>query len=238
MPVLRLYPITRPQLLDLFCGAGGITKGFQRAGFDVVGVDLNPQPNYCGEEFHQADALHVLRTLATGGTWQGYVLADFAAIHASAPCQAFTAYGRNTGHVRQDHPNLIPAVRELLRATGLPYTIENVPGAPLLNPVRLCGTSFPPLEVRRHRVFESNIALLVPPCNHGRLTERKYPGSSNRPNGRTVCNVGEYRVPLWQQKLAMGIDWMTLAELSQAIPPAYSEHIGHQLLAVIDRAAR
>lgn len=190
--------------------------GYWRAGFDVVGVDINPQPNY-PFEFHQADAL----TFPVDG---------FDAIHASPPCQQFTVYNNNRKHVRGDHPNFIPQTRAKLIASGLPYVIENVPGAPLLAPIRLCGTSFPPLEVRRHRLFESNIAIIPPPCNHGRLTERKYPGSSNRPNGRTVCNVGEWRVPLPIQQKAIGIDWMTLAEISQAIPPTYTELIGGFLI--------
>jgi DNA (cytosine-5)-methyltransferase 1 len=105
--------------------------------------------------------------------------------------------------------------------------MENVPGAPLMNPVRLCGTSFS-IPVRRHRIFETSQPILVPPCNHAAFTERRFPGSSNRPNGRTVCNVGEWRVPLKQQQDAMQIDWMTMAELSQAIPPAYSEFIARQ----------
>jgi DNA (cytosine-5)-methyltransferase 1 len=211
----------RPLLLDLYCCAGGAAKGYHDAGFEVVGVDKDPQPNY-PYTFHQADALEYLRSASVN---------FFDAIHASPPCQAFTVYGNNKAHVKADHPNLVPATRELLRASGLPYVIENVPGAPLLNPIQLCGTSFPPLEIRRHRIFESNMPLLSVPCNHGRLTERKYPGSSNRPNGRTVCNIGEYRVPLALQKKAIGIDWMTLAEISQAVPPAFTEHIGLQLIA-------
>jgi DNA (cytosine-5)-methyltransferase 1 len=205
------------RLLDLFCGAGGAAKGYADAGFEVVGVDIEPQPNY-PFEFVRADALT-------------FPLDGFDAVHASAPCQAFTVYRNNSAHVRQDHPNLIPQTRERLIASGLPYVIENVPGAPLIDPIQLCGTSFPPLEVRRHRIFESNIVLEAPPCNHGRLTERKYPGSSNRPNGRTVCNIGEWRVPIERQQRAIGIDWMTVPELSQAIPPAYTRSIGRQLVA-------
>lgn len=216
----------RPLLLDLYCCAGGGARGYHDAGYEVVGVDIDPQPNY-PYAFIKHDALAVLGNLAR----DGYALGRrFAVVHASPPCQAFTVYGNNRAHVRQDHPNLIPATRELLNATGLPYVIENVPGAPLLDPIRLCGTSFPPLEVRRHRIFESNVALTAPPCDHKRLTERKYPGSSNRPNGRTVCNIGEWRVPLEMQQEAIGIDWMTVPELSQAIPPAYTEHIGRQLM--------
>jgi DNA (cytosine-5)-methyltransferase 1 len=206
---------SRPRLLDLFCGAGGATMGYHRAGFDVVGVDIRPQPNY-PFEFVQADALD------PPVFWD-----DFDAIHASPPCQAFTMYG-NTGLVG-DYPDLIAPTRELLQATGLPYVIENVPGAPLENPTVLCGTSLG-LEVRRHRLFETSWPLIVPPCAHGQFTERKYPGSSDRPNGRTVCNVGEWRVPLERQKQAMGVAWMTLEELSEAIPPAYTELIGHQLM--------
>lgn len=213
--------MSRPRLLDLMCGAGGAAMGYHRAGFEVVGVDINPQPNY-PFEFHQMDAMD-----ATVAVWA------FDAIHASPPCQLFTVYRNNHKQTYKPVQNLIPETRDLLQATGLPYVIENVPGAPLHNPVQLCGTSFPPLEVRRHRMFESNIPLTAPPCDHGRLTVRKYPGSSNRPNGRTVCNVGEYRVPLAIQKVAMGVDWMTLPELSEAIPPAFTEHIGTQLLAAI-----
>jgi DNA (cytosine-5)-methyltransferase 1 len=191
--------------------------GYHLAGFEVVGVDLYPQPNY-PFAFIQADAL----SMTSSG--------DVDLIHASPPCQAFTVYGNNKKHVKQDHPNLIPPTREMLKAFGVPYVIENVPGAPLHDPVRLCGTSFPPLEVRRHRIFESSFPIPPKPCNHSRLTERKYPGSTNRPNGRTVCNIGEYRVPLAIQKKAIGIDWMTLPELSQAIPPAYTEYIGNAFL--------
>jgi DNA (cytosine-5)-methyltransferase 1 len=222
----------RPRLLDLFCGAGGAAMGYHRAGFEVVGVDIAPQPNY-PFEFVQMDALTFMRD----GCWRWHEFSGPSdAIHASPPCQAFTVYGNNKAHVRDDHLNLIPETRELLQVTGLPYVIENVPGAPLEDAIRLCGTSFG-LEVRRHRLFESNLDLLSIPCAHGRFTERKYPGSTNRPNGRTVCNVGEWRVPLAQQKQAMDIDWMTLEELSEAIPPAYTEFIGTQLLAYLKVAA-
>lgn len=212
----------KPRALDLFCGAGGVTKGLQRAGFYVTGVDLYPQPNYIGDEFHQADAMT-------------FPLEGFDMVWTSCPCQLDCAYRRRGNGVGDGYPDLIAPMRERLGAWSGPWVIENVEGArrKLRDPVRLCGTSFPSLEVRRHRLFESNVQLTVPACDHGRLTERKYPGSSNRPNGRTVCNVGEYRVPLWQQHAAMGIDWMTLAELSQAIPPAYAEHIGGQLMEVV-----
>jgi DNA (cytosine-5)-methyltransferase 1 len=204
----------KPRLLDLFSGAGGAAVGYHRAGFEVVGVDINPQPNY-PYEFHQADALT-------------YPLDGFDAIHASPPCQAFTAYRRRGDGVGDDYPDLIDPVRQRLQATGLPYVIENVAGAPLHNPARLCGSSFG-LDVQRHRYFESNVTLLAPPCDHGWQTPR-FPCATNRTNLRRTVEVGVWRIPLAVQQQAMGIDWMTLRELSEAIPPAYTECLGAQLL--------
>ncbi len=212
--------MTRPLLLDLFCGAGGAAVGYHRAGFDVIGIDIEPQPNY-PFVFVQGDALKVL----ADGWLDGYV-----AIHASPPCQAFTAYRRRGNGVGDSYPDLITPVREILADTGLPYVIENVVGAPLNDPIQLCGSMFG-LDVRRHRLFESNLPLTAPRCNHKVWTERKYPGATNRPNGRFTAEIGVYRIPLADQKAAMGVDWpVTLPELSQAIPPAYTEWIGTQLL--------
>jgi DNA (cytosine-5)-methyltransferase 1 len=218
------------RLLDLYCCRGGGAKGYVAAGWEVVGVDIDTQPLY-PYEFHQADALEVLPTLVGGGTWQGYTLEDFDAIHASPPCQAFTVYGNNRAHVRDDHPNLIPATRDLLKQARLPYVIENVPGAKaeLRSPAQICGTGLG-VRVRRHRLFEANWPLVGVPCDHGRFTDRIFPGSSNRPNGRTVMNVGEYRVPLETQREVMQMPWSDLHGISQAIPPAYAEHIGRQLI--------
>lgn len=220
--------MTRPRLLDLFCCAGGAGAGYHRAGFDVVGVDLEPQPRY-PFQFVQGDAL-------------AYVAAhghEFDAIHASPPCQAnlhgLGAVNRTLGR-EYAHVDLIPETRALLRASGKPYVIENVVGAALLAPVRVCGSSFG-LPIHRHRLFESNVLLLVPECEHDRLRERKYwtsarkKGAANR--GFTVQvygNGGERE----QWGPALGIDWMTPDELTQAIPPAYTEHIGRQLLAHLD----
>lgn len=205
------------RLLDLGCGAGGCSSGYANAGFEVTGVDLEPQPHY-PFAFIQGDMLEV-------------DLAGFDAIHASPPCQRWTAYGRRAGVRSERWPDLIGPVRERLAATGVPYVIENVPGAPLLNPVQLCGSSFA-LDVRRHRLFESNVGLLAPPCMHGLQTPR-FPPATNRTNLRSTVEVGVYRIPLEVQRRAMGISWMTLSELSQAIPPAYTAHIGGQLLAHI-----
>lgn len=213
--------MTRPRLLDLFCGAGGAAMGYHRAGFDIVGVDIKPQPNY-PFEFHQADALDVLPHVGAL-TW------EFDAIHASPPCQQFTAYRRKGLGVGDGYPNLIPAVREQLRASGVPYVIENVPGSPLQNHVQFCGSSFG-LDVRRHRWFESNLELRGSLCNHHWQTPR-FPPATNRTNLRCTVEIGAWRIPLEVQRRAMGIDWMALRELSEAIPPAYTEHIGRQLLA-------
>lgn len=219
----------RPLLLDLFCKAGGAAVGYYRAGFDVLGVDIEPQPNY-PFTFRQADALEVLAEAGPSG------LSCYAAVHASPPCQFGTAYKRRPGHVAES-PNLIPETRGLLEATGLPYVIENLwlNRAHLIDPVRYCGSSFG-LDVQRHRAFESNVPLLAPPCDHGWQTPR-FPPATNRSNLRRTVEVGVWRIPLDVQREAMGIDWMTLPELSEAIPPAYTEHIGHQLIEAMAVAA-
>lgn len=207
------------RLLDLFCGAGGAAMGYARAGFTVVGVDIKPQPRY-PFEFIQADALD-------------FDVSGFDAIHASPPCQAFTAYKRRPNHVGE-YPDLIWPTRQRLIASGVPYVIENIPKAPLLNPIQLCGSSFG-LDVRRHRLFESSFPMLAPPCDHGWQTPR-FPQATNRKNLRRTVEVGVYRIPLAVQQWAMGIDWMKLDELSEAIPPAYTEWIGGRLMAAVEQA--
>jgi len=194
--------------------------GLHRAGFDVVGVDIEPQPNHPGVcQFVQADALT-------------YPLDGFDFIWASPPCQAFTAYKRRPNHVAP-RPNLIPAMRDRLRASDLPFVIENVPTAPLLDPIILCGSMFG-LDVKRHRLFELNFPILVPECDHGRWTRRFKP-ASNRTALRYTIEIGAYDEPLPRQYAAIGIDWMTRQELSQAVPPAYAEHIGRAALAHINQ---
>lgn len=209
----------KPRLLDLFSCAGGAARGYQQAGFHVTGVDIDPQPRYAGDVFIQDDALAYLAK-------HGH---EYDAIHGSPPCQKFTAYRRKGHGVGDGYPNLIPATRELLFLSGRPYVIENVEQArsELEDPVRLCGSSFG-LDVRRHRLFETSWEVSVPPCDHGWQTPRFTP-ASNRTNLRRTVEVGVYRIPLAVQQEAMGIDWMRLGELSQAVPPAYTEHIGYQL---------
>ena len=201
--------------------------GYHRAGFDVVGVDINPQPNY-PFEFHQGDALRVL-------DWGDFPVGEyFDATHASPPCQAYTRAGALRTDKRE-HPDLIGPVRELLRTIGLPYVIENVPGAPLVDPVQVCMTGlhgFNPgrmldWELQRHRLFESNVPLVGTRCSH-----------SDKP---TISVVGHGATKATRERLgrnpsiaekrqAMGIDWMNRDELSEAIPPAYTEWIGVQFV--------
>jgi len=206
----------KPRILDLFCGAGGASMGYHRAGFNVTGMDINAQPDY-PFEFIEDDALGLFL----------YKVHEFDAIHASPPCQAFTAYRRRGAGVGDSYPDLIAPIRELLQETGSPYVIENVPGAPLVDPVMLCGSSFG-LDVRRHRLFETNWPLVAPPCDHSWQTPR-FPPATNRTNLRSTVEVGVWRIPIETQQRAMGIDWMPLRSLSEAIPPAYTEHVGGQL---------
>lgn len=225
--------MTKPLLLDLFCGAGGAAMGYHRAGFNIIGVDINPQPNY-PFQFYQGDALSFLAKKAH--FW------NFDMIHASPPCQHYLALGavnRKLGR-KQEHPDLIAPTRELLTQTGLPWVIENVPRSPLIDPIRLCGTSFD-LPLRRHRLFESNQPLTGINCQHQRFTERKY-WTSFRPNGQhlrstvvQVHGIGSGEKHEWPA--AMGIDWMTYPELVEAIPPAYTEYIGTQLIQLLEVAA-
>ena len=204
------------RLLDLFCGAGGAAMGYHRAGFEVVGVDIKPQPHY-PFEFHQADALT-------------YPLEGFNAYHASPPCQAWCKYKNVHKDLADKYPDVIACIRQILKQTSKPYVIENVPRAPLADYiVKLCGSSFY-LPIRRHRHFESNIPVMTPPCNHS-WQKPQYPSSTDRkPMSRCTMEIGSWDIPLAQQRQGMGIDWMTVEELSEAIPPAYTEYIGKYLM--------
>jgi DNA (cytosine-5)-methyltransferase 1 len=209
-----------PRLLDLFCGAGGCSVGYSRAGFDVVGVDIKPQKNY-PFEFVQADALQYL---ADHGQ-------EFDAIHASPPCQHYSAATRDVN--RENHPDLVAECRELLERSGKPWVIENVMGAPLSGfSAVMCGSMFG-MKVRRHRLFETSFLMLSPPCNHAAqpvvlsVTGTGYGGKHKGHNGTKPSGVVEARE-------VMGVDWpMTIAELSNAIPPAYTFFVGKQLMNVL-----
>ncbi len=282
----------KPRALDLFCCAGGATKGLQRAGFHVTGVDIKPQPRYCGDAFHQADAMT-------------FPLEGFDFIWASPPCQAFTTL--RFMPTAKEHPNLIPETRSRLVAAGIPYCIENVDGAPLGDSgylIMLCGTMFGlqtadgRAELRRHRLFETSFSIpLRPACQHGMIPLGVYGGHvrdrcrnvltvvghtpvDNKRQRETITVIGVKGLPglsharraeqerrretisvvgeggrkggmkgrtqpdgtrerqvftTQQAREAMGIDWMTMAGLSQAIPPAYSEFIGLQSLEYLQR---
>ena len=184
--------------------------GLYRAGFEVVGVDVKPQPNYPFEFVESA--------------WHRIDGAAFDLVWASPPCQAFSAYRRKGHGVGDGYPDLIDEVRDQIRHYGVPFVIENVPGAPLRKDLTLCGSMFG-LDVRRHRLFElGRFAALQPECRHD-LQKPRFAQATNRKNLRKTVEVGVWRIPLETQQKAMGIDWMTVKELSQAIPPAYSEYI-------------
>lgn len=215
--------------------------GYHRAGFDVVGVDIDPQPRY-PFPFAQDDALAVLRSLLAGQTW-GLQLADFSAVHASPPCQRFSDLAGRNGN-GDDWPDLIEPVRDLLEQTGLPYVIENVEGAPLRDPVMLCGSMFPELRVYRHRLFESNVPLVEPVHEkHRELTfthdkRKRHYGQPLDLDTMRVQVTGGGNAPIWAKRQAMGgLHWMTGHEVNEAIPPAYTEYIGTQLLAHLPVAA-
>ncbi len=198
---------TKPRLLDLFCGAGGCSVGYYRAGFNVVGVDVKPQKNY-PFEFHQADAMT-------------FPLDGFDAIHASPPCQAYTQAALSQRNAGKEYPDLLAATRVRLDGAGVPWVIENVPGAPMRADIMLCGCRVG-LKLRRMRYFETSWHQfsMEKPCDH---------------DGGPVVSVVGHGTPSWvrqqlgynptiqQYREAMGIDWMNRGELSQAIPPAYTE---------------
>jgi DNA (cytosine-5)-methyltransferase 1 len=222
-----------PRLLDLFCCAGGAARGYASAGFQVMGIDIEPQPNY-RFDFVQKDAIEHLGQLLRFPRY----LAGIDAIHASPPCQAYTDLQKQN---KRDYPDLIGPVRELLDATGLPYVIENVDGAPLRDPVVLCGTMFPGLRVLRHRLFETNWPLTQPPHPSGRhplvFTHDKRKAHHGKLDQDTafVQVTGGGNCTVSNARAAMGIDWtMTKDELNEAIPPAYCEFIGSALLAHLD----
>jgi DNA (cytosine-5)-methyltransferase 1 len=211
--------MNKPRLLDLFCKAGGAAMGYHQAGFEVVGVDIERQTRY-PFEFVQGDALE-------------YVVAhghQFDAIHASPPCQG---YSHATPPERRHlHQKLIPMVRDLLRASGKPYVIENVPGArhELISPLMLCGSMFG-LPLERHRYFE-----YAPSFIRIRFEDRLYCRHIPQPvviTGTTRRKTGRFEYSVQACRDAAQIQWMTREELDEAIPPAYTKYIGQQLMTYI-----
>jgi len=209
--------VSQMKLLDLFCGEGGAGYGYHLAGFEVVGVDLQSQTRY-PFEFHQGDAFEYLSRHAN----------DFDFIHASPPCQAYSWLTPNSH--KENHPDFIAPIRELLLKTGKPFVIENVGGARRLleNPVKLCGSMFG-LKTYRHRYFEiyPAIEILTPPCNHA-FKPLLVTTAGN--NSRAIRKAGEYK-SVKNAPLAYGIDWMSFKGLKEAIPPAYTKFLGECLIA-------
>jgi DNA (cytosine-5)-methyltransferase 1 len=225
----------KPKLLDLFCGAGGAAMGYSRAGFDVVGVDIKPQPHY-PFEFHQADALT-------------YPLDGFDAYHASPPCQGYSIMLNRPWLRGNEYPKLIAPVREMLSKTAKPYVIENVAGARYrsclpegLKAAYLCGHMFE-LPFYRHRYFETDFFWMQPghPTHRAVIKSGSMFGSNGgrlgilvTGNGAQKLGVGIGHAVGWHLAAkAMDIDWMNRAELSQAIPPTYTEYIGKYLMAEV-----
>lgn len=237
----------RPILLDLFCCEGGASVGYSRAGFDVIGVELDPAPlRRYPFPWINADALGVLRALIAGDvltTSDGGVLdlGMVAVIAASPPCQAYSQT-RHTHSV--EHARLVEPVRELLRATGKPYVIENVVGAPLLDPLRLCGSEFGlsafdehvggRVRLERHRLFESNVYLHgAGGCRHDKRVQVAGvygAGNSDLARAKNVRHGGYVPGDKRVRAALLGADWMTNHGQQQSIPPAYTEFIGEQLL--------
>lgn len=227
--------MSRPLLLDLFCGGGGAGMGYHRAGFDVIGVDVNPQSDY-PFEFVQADVFEFIAQVR----WAGV-----DAVHASPPCQAHTSL--RVMHNAQQHPDLVAPTRDALVESQRPYVIENVVGAPLFDPIRLCGTSFNLgvevydgwRQLRRHRLFESSFAIEAPACRHDGPTIGFYGDHARDRRRKAGVHRGidfpdSDKIELGRR--AMGMPWATRwRTISQAIPPAYTEHIGKQLIAHLDR---
>lgn len=244
----------KPKLLDLFCCEGGASKGYADAGFDVYGVDLfedytqkrYPYPSHRGD---------VLTFLTEGVGWfdyhglegsEGLRVTDFDAIVASPPCQKYSI----TNHNGRDYPDLIPPVREALQAIGLPYVIENVVGAPLNDPTMLCWTMFnepgsvldddgTPLQMFRHRLFETNFPLPQLECKHDPEVQvaGSYGGARRDKWEARHVRRGGYVPSKWVQQRLLGIDWATQKGMHQSIPPCYTQWIGTALLDIIGTEA-
>jgi DNA (cytosine-5)-methyltransferase 1 len=213
--------VTPLRLLDVFCGGGGASMGYARAGFVVTGVDIEPIRNY-PFRFIRADALDILNGDCS----------DYDVIHASPPCERYSAMTTCRPGLRETYPDLIGPVRDALRRQRKPYIIENVPQAPLRNPVVLCGRSFG-LALYRHRLFESNVTLTAPP--HYRHDIPTSDAGHWKPG--TIMSVSGHVAPIAHAKRVMGIDWMRREELVEAIPPAYTHHLGLQLRSYLEARA-
>lgn len=221
----------KPRLLDIYSCAGGAGRGYQLAGFHVTGADISPQPRYAGDAFEQRDVLAMSAE---------EIRARFDAVHASPICQGLT---RMRAPGKKEHPNLIPATVTLLEGAGLPWILENVEGAEPWMPgaITLCGTMFglgaQGFDLQRHRLFMASFPISAPRgCNHIKPCVGIYGGHARN---RSALHGGRGTRDVWEgghraaASEAMGMDWATLNEMSEALPPAYTEHLGGQLLAHI-----
>lgn len=191
--------------------------GYHRAGFEVVGVDINPMPRY-PFEFHQADAVQFLMEFGL----------DFDVVHASPPCQPYSRMSNCRDGLAQTYDDtMIAMIRDLCRSMQVPYVIENVVGAPLFDPIELCGHMFG-LQLYRHRWFESSVPIAVPP--HVPHTLPTSPAGRWKPG--TIMTIAGHVAPISVARDAMGVGWMTRDELCEAIPPAYTEFIGGRLMSL------
>jgi DNA (cytosine-5)-methyltransferase 1 len=225
--------VSRPRLLDAFCGAGGAGVGYHRSGFDVVGVDIADQPDY-PFEFHRADALTVLQIVADGSrSW------EFDAVHASPPCQHYSSLA--SLHPEALYVDLYVRVRDCLRAIGRPWVMENVVGAPYQQGVVLCGSMFDETRrLRRHRNFEASFLMLGPECRHdlqhdllgvyGNSDGAHEPGFKHKGHKR-----GPRQATTIEAREVMAMPWVTKRKgLTEAIPPAFTEWIGERLLSQVE----
>lgn len=222
------------KMIDLYCCAGGAAMGYHQAGFDeIIGVDIVDRPNY-PFEFVKMDALEFLRTAD---------LSDVSFIHASPPCQCYSKLKHLSGNVEkweETHVDLVAPTREALIKTGKPFVIENVEGSPLINPIKLYGSQFPNLYTQRPRLFESNIPLREPVNPKVKHKTGKLGYGPAEDGFITVAGIrpqrgmNEVQTRLYYGFALGGIDWMSLEELTQAIPPAYTEFIGKQIIEYLD----
>lgn len=223
--------MSRPKLLDLFCCAGGCSMGYYDAGFDVVGVDLTPRKDY-PFEFIEADALDVLADTA--------FLDTFDAIHASPPCQRYSVAASAWGNA-DTHPDLLPPTRDALKAWGGPYIIENVETAPMYDAILLCGWAMGLRHIRRHRLFETNMPLMSPGClcpNGDTVSVFGHSGEDRRK--ATLVERGGLRghVPIAEVRELMHVPWISgRDEVSESIPPPYTQFLGEQLRDLLEVAA-
>lgn len=216
--------MSRPRVLDLFCCQGGAGYGYHLAGFEVFGVDIEPQPRY-PFWFRQADALT-------------FPLNGFDFVHASPPCQAYSDMAKLT---KREYPRLIEPIRERLIASGIPYVIENVEGSPLIDPILLCGVErglhFGEYVLRRHRLFESSLPLQSNGCachsGDGKTMAVYGGGNTNKPRTSKTSGGRPYKGTADERRAIMGMPWASMAGVNEAIPPAYTQFIGQQVLEYI-----